>query len=706
MLTLSTALALLSAAAPAQEAAPAEAPFPASTALAEGVDPGALARLDGLVQGLVDEGEVAGAELLVIKNGHALLHAAYGWSDREARVPMETGSVFCVRSMTKPLVGAAVLMLVDDGELELGDRVAQYLPAFDVEGQRDITVEMLLTHTSGLPMSLLLGKDLRALDGIQAVAALGGECALEFPPGNAFSYSDQGTDTLTALIEVVGGRPAADFVRARVLEPLGMRDSACVLTEDSPLRARALVAYAGSRGEWSRFWGPDEPPLFPFFLGSQGLYATLEDYGRFASLWLAKGRANGRRLLSPRSVRKALTPGPHPMAAPTGFPGLRVEYGYLMQLWTREDADGESEVVVFGHTGSDGTHAWVFPEQDAIALYFTQSRNNSTGLRVEEALGEVFLGAPFDPNQVAPPFEEYLGYYWEGEDDLYRAIVRDGDDLALEILGKAVVPLTYLGQDRWKFRPNPSIVLAFDRSPEGAVTGYHIGEHQEFRFEPAPDLPGADEIAERVARAHRVDLLESLGPLHMEGALTIEKLGIEGRVTALYAWPDRYRIETAAGEELERVTCDGEQVQYASRLEPAAVVEGLRAEQLRLDSLLVRFGDWRRSYPRLQVIQRLQKGSEAVLIVRAGDTTAPAPTMYVQERTGLLGRQDSMVNVPGMGRIGQQVEFGDFRDVSGMTLPFRSEVVIANPMLGAIVTTIAETELGGELPADAFELAE
>lgn len=678
--------------------------FPSSTALAEGVSPEGLAGLSGLVQGLVDDEEIVGAELLVIKNGRSILHEAYGWSDREAQVPMETERVFCVRSMTKPVIAAAVLMLVDDDELELDDRVAQYLPAFDVEGTREITVEQLLTHTSGLPMSLLLGEDLRELDGIQAVAALGGGYELEFEPGEGFNYSDQGTDTLTALIEVIAGVPVADFVRERVLDPLGMQESACVFAEESPLRARSIPKYVGSRGEWTRFWSPDDPPLFPFFLGSQGLYSTLEDYARFMRFWQKKGRVDGERLIAARYVRKALTPGPHPMNSGTGFTELRSEYGFLMQLWTAPGKGDRRELAAFGHSGSDGTHAWVFPEQDAMVLYFTQSRGSMSGLRVEEALAGLFLGAPYDPNQAAPPFEEYLGYYWEGEGDLYRAIVRDGEDLALEIIGKAVVPLTYAGEDRWKFRPNPSVVLAFDRSEAGVVTGYHIGDHQEFRFEPSAGLPSADEVAERVVQAHRMDLLETAGPVRMVAALTIEKQGISGETDTLLAWPDRWRTDSVAGEETERVSFDGENVWYESRAEPLATLEGPRAEVHRMEGPFVRFGDWRKWYPRACVIQRLEEDGRGVLLVRTDDTSAPARTMYVEEETGLVRSEGTVTVIPNLGRIGQRMVFDEYRDVAGMQLPYRTRVLLANPLIGPIVTTIDKVELNVEVPEGAFRL--
>ena len=703
-LTLSL-LAVPTPGVPTQEPAATEERFPTSSALAEGVSPEALDKLNQLVQSLVDDDEIVGAELLVIKSGKSILHEAYGMNDRESERPMETGSVFCVRSMTKPLIGTAILMLVDDKLIKLSDPIAKYIPSFDVEGSRDITVEHLITHTSGLPMSLLIGQDLASLEGIRGVAELGAGHSLEFEPGSGFNYSDQGTDTLTALIEVASGMPAAEFVRTRVLDPLGMHESACVLTEDHPLLPRACSLYIGSRNNWSRFWTPGEESLFPFFLGSQGLYSTLEDYARFTEFWSRKGRGPDGRLLGARFVKKALNPGPHPMNSPSGLPGLVSNYGMLMQLWTEKSATDEvGEVVAFGHTGSDGTHAWVFPDQKAMVFYFTQSRGNITGLRVEEVLGELFLGVPFDPNQAAPPFEEYLGYYWEGEDDVYRAIIRDGEDLALEVLGRGVVPLTYIGEDRWKMRPNPSVVLAFDRSETGEVTGYHIGDHQEFRFEPSPELPSADEIAERVVKAHRIDLIESLGPIRIEGTLDIESVGITGTTSTLLAWPGRLRVDTVAGGQSEHVVIDGERIRYSSTAQPAKTPEGPLAEAMRLDTPFVHFGDWREWYSSLQVIQRIKQGSEEVFLVRAGDTSATAPTLYVHATTGHLVHVAKVTPIEGMGRMGQHVSFGDFRDVSGMSLPHKSEVKLANPMIGSIVSEVTEIELGVELPEDAFVL--
>lgn len=702
MILTALALGLSATLAPIQDSPTAR--FPAASPIGEGISPESLAKLDELIQGFVDDDEIVGAELLVIKNGRSVLHEAYGWRNREDQVPMETGSVFCVRSMTKPLIGSAILMLIDDKQLKLDDPLAQYLPAFDAESTRAITIEQLLNHNSGLPMSLIMAKNLRELDGIQAVAQLGAGYDLDFEPGSKFQYSDQGTDTLTALIEAVSGMTAAEFVQARILDPLGMRDTATVMHADSPLRERGCCKYVGTRKAWTCFWTPEDEPLFPFFLGSQGLYSTLEDYARFADLWLHKGKLGKQRLISARYTRKALVPGPHAMNAPSGFPEVHAEYGFLTQLWMGPGRRDKDEVVAFGHTGSDGTHAWVFPKQKAMVLYFTQSRGATTGLQVEEVLGELLLGVPFDANQAAPPFEQYMGYYWEGEGDLYRGIVQDGDDLALEILGTAVVPLTYLGEDRWKLRPNPKLVIEFDRDAAGTVTGYHIGDHQEFRVPPPSELPSAAELTARAAAVHRMDLLETLGPLRMSGEIKIPKLGIEGTWTTHLAWPNQFRTDTLAGEEFEHTAYDGQDLRYFSKAETKSILEGTRAQIILQDSPFVRFGDWSSANPDVVVIQMLDRGDKTVYVLRAGDASAPRATLYLDKETGRVMREDGYTQSDATGRMAQRLTFGDYREVSGMLMPYRTDIRLPNPLIGMITTTVTELSVGVDVADGMFSM--
>ncbi len=703
-----TVLLVAAILAPAQDTSTPPA-FPPSIALEQGISPEILAGLDALVRSFVETDEIVGAELQVIVHGRTVLHEGYGWRDREERVPMEPGGVFCVRSMTKPLIGAAIWMLVEDGRLELSDHVAKYLPSFEGEGLRDITIEHLLRHESGLPMSLIIADDPRKLTSVRAVADRASGRVLDFAPGTGFQYSDQGTDTLTAVIEVVTGAPAEDFLRVRLLEPLGMTSTACLLPEGHPLRARMCSAYAGSPRAWTRFCGPKEPALFPVFLGSQSLYSTTEDYARFLDLWMHRGRSRGERLLRSSSVRRALTPGAFPMPAATAFPDLKPAFGTLMQLWTRAGAEGKDpEVVVFGHSGSDGTHAWAFREHDALVLYFTQSRSltsATTSLRVEERLAALFLGTPFDPLTAAPPLEPYLGLYWEGEGDLYRAIVRDGHGLALEVPGRIVAPLDYIGEDRWKVRPEPANVIAFDRNEDGSVSGYHIGDHQEFRVTAEPDLPTADEVATRVAAAHRLARLADSGPVILRGHLDIPKLDRRVQTTTWLAWPDRWRVDEAIGEVLAASTAfDGTVLRQALGGKAAMPLEGLAAELTAENSIYRHFGDWRALGIPILVVQRLRRDDEEAVIVRLGAPEAPATTLIVDWGTGRVRSLASFTFLEGVGRTGQRVSFSDYREVGGAMLPWHTKRELAHPLIGTIESVVEEVELGSETPAGLFEL--
>ncbi len=681
--------------------------YPPSSAIEEGVSPEALLRLGALVQSFVDGGDVVGAELLVIKNGRSILHEGYGWRDREAESPMLPGGVFCVRSMTKPLIGVAIAMLIEDRLIAIDDPVAEYLPEFDVEGQRRITIRNLLQHTSGLPMSLIVGKDLMSLGDIANVAAMGASIELDFPAGSAFQYSDQGTDTLTAVIAKVSGMPAAEFLQTRLLDPLGMTSSACYLGPDHGLLPRVCTLYTGSRKDWRRFWGPQDPTFFPFFLGSQGMYSSLEDYASFLDLFLRRGKAGKERLLRSRSIRRIQTPGPFPMGAPCGFPGASVEYGSLLQLWMEEvDTEEDAELLAFGHNGSDGTYAWAFPEQKAMVLYFTQSRGTRTGSLVEEALGELLLGAPYNPNEDAPPFEDYLGYYLEGPDDeLYRGIVRDGEDLALEIVGRAVVPLVYAGEDRWKLRPEPTSVLAFQRDEGGRVTGFTIGDQIETRIEPDPDLPSGAEVAAMVAKAHRLELLESLGPMRIESSVELPKLGIAGSGGGVYTWPNRFAIREEMEAASEVLAFDGSVLRKRASGAETMEVTGTERDLLLANNFLARFGDWHLWHDELVVVQRIEGGEdEAFILVRTGGTGAPARTLFVDATTGRLRREKSFTYIPNMGRLGATYTFGEFADESGMLLPHRTEISFAHPLLGSAILKVIKIELGADLPPGTFTL--
>ncbi len=688
----------------AQEAS---VPFPPDAPEAQGVDPAALARLEGLVQGFVERDEVVGAELLVIQRGRTVLHGAYGWRDREEQRPMEPNTLFCVRSMTKPLVGTAIQMLLEEGKLEPSSRLGELWPAFDVETTRGITVEHLLTHTSGFPLSLLLDQDLKQLEGIEHVALLGTKAELEFTPGERFGYSDQNSDTLAALVGRLGGMPVETFLRERILAPLGMTDTVTVMREGEPLRARTASSYGGARGGWARFWSPADPPLFPFFLGSQGLYSTPMDYARFRDLWVHKGRADAGRLLAPRFVRHALEPAVPTIGVVSGFEALETWYGQQWEVWQRRTEDGALEVVGFGHSGSDGTWAWAFPDRDLMAFYFTQSRGNVTGMELERELERSFLGAS-TPEPVAPALEPLIGLYHDARQDRYVALLERDGGLWFEAPGAALLELRYVGGERWKFRLDPSSSIGFERGAGGEVTTLVMrAAGQDFpavRLTPDPGLPSAADVEALVREAHGLERLAQLGAVRISGKFAAPKLGRSGKLSLLLASGGRFRQDVEVGGERESNVVDGGRVFTVSAREGPTELDGPRAAQARLGAWTCRFGDWSAA-ARVRVLYRSDLDGEPVLVTRLEPEGGNAVTRYVSETTGRVLQEDMVLLALRLGELGVRTRFSGWREEGGLTLPLHMEQEFASPLVGTATFDFESVETGVELAADAFTLA-
>ncbi len=282
--------------------------FPDATPESQGLSSQSLGKLLDVVRGFAQKGDIVGGELLVIKNRRTVLDAAVGLGDREKQRPLKPDTIYCIRSMTKPVMGAAVQILIDEGRLSLDDTAAKYLPSFDNAKSRLITVRQLLTHTGGLPLSSLLGTNFQALHSLRDVADRSGTNGPTIPPGTRFQYSDDDADTLGAIVSVITGESAEAFIARRILAPLGMHDTFPLVARAGKKLDRFASAYMGSRDNWVRFWSPEEKPLFPYFLASQGMYSTTKDYARFLAMYLDGGRVGDTRVLSKAAVERTLAP--------------------------------------------------------------------------------------------------------------------------------------------------------------------------------------------------------------------------------------------------------------------------------------------------------------------------------------------------------------------------------------------------------------
>jgi len=509
-------------------------PFSYVTPESQNMSSEALQQLTGIVQGYVDNERIVGAELMVLKNRYIVLHEVFGWKDRESEVPMEENTLFNIRSMTKPITGAAAQILIDRGELYLDDRVADYLPGFDNELSGNITVQQLLTHQAGLPLTILTSAD--EYDDLWTMANEVGKIGPEFPPGSKWWYSDAGADVLGGLVEAVSRQSLDSFITENLLQPLGMSDTFYFTStsQDDPRRERIASLYIGGIGEWNRFWTP-EKPLYPFAWGSQSLYGTALDYAHFLSLWLDNGVVGNRWVLSKEAVSRTLQPtAPMTMLGsdmrfPTGFYNTDVCYGQMSVLYT----DGDSgEVVIIGHSGSDGTYAWAWLEHDLIVLYFTQSRGGASGITLEPEIDRLFLHPELEEinararEQYAPYLGTYVanfGPFWNTE---FKVTVLNGQ-LAVDIPNQLVFELKEPDSEgKWYFKLIDVLAVSFEKDASGTVAKMKLYEAGE-----AFELPRGE--APKEAALDPADLQKYLGRYQTEDPGVVVEVLIQNGNLAL-----------------------------------------------------------------------------------------------------------------------------------------------------------------------------
>ena len=450
-------------------------PFPAATPESQGVPAAAVRRLADEVAGYVKAGTIVGGELLVVKNRKAILHEAFGDRDREEKLPMVRDTIFNIRSMTKPMTGVAVQMLVEEGKVRLDGPFAKYLTGFDNDRSRAITVRQLLEHRSGLPLTIIT-KKLDEYPDLQAQAKAVGEKGPEFEPGTRFHYSDAGSDAAAAVVEAVSGTTIDRFVTERILKPLGMADSFYPTKADDPRKGRIASLYLGKPGGWVRGWKAGGAPMYPFAWGSQTMYSTPADYARFLAMWMDAGRVGGKQVLSKEAVTRILTPASRMLVLgsdgpyPTCFVGLRPWYAEMAMVYAPGEKPDPARAVAIGHGGSDGTVALAFPAEDLIVCYFTQSRGQATTIRLESTIQDALLGgAAKVPDDWAPYVGTYTASFAHYKNTAFRVVARAGR-LALDIPDQLVFVLKPPDKDgRWQFEVAEKIAVSFRTDDAGKV---------------------------------------------------------------------------------------------------------------------------------------------------------------------------------------------------------------------------------------------
>jgi CubicO group peptidase (beta-lactamase class C family) len=403
-------------------------PITAATPTAKPEDVGfsseRLHRINDLVQRHITAGSFSGAVTLVARNGRIAHFEAQGLMDIEARKPMQKDAIFKIMSMTKPVVGVSIMMMIEEGKVRLTDPVSKFIPElkgltvavpmagapgappaggrgaapaepryYTVPAEREITIRDLLTHTSGLVSGGLSGTEARkvALKGKESLAdyipRLGG-VPLDFQPGARWAYSAQaGFDTLARVVEVVSGMPFDQFTKTRIFDPLGMKDTFFYPADGNP---RMVTRY--SRGQSGQLEKQGLANFFngAYFSGGGGLMSTAEDYLQFGQMLVNGGRLNGKVLLSPRTVEMMGS-----VHAPDTLPGRPRGEGYGLSMRVVNDPVGRNTFLSqgsFGWSGAYGTHFWVDPKEKIVAVLMTQTSNNEIRGDFENAVMYALLG--------------------------------------------------------------------------------------------------------------------------------------------------------------------------------------------------------------------------------------------------------------------------------------------------------------------------
>ena len=383
------------AAAAAKPAAPAG--LPAGSPAAAGMSAAGLDRIRPAMQAYVDDGRVAGVMTLVARRGQVVHWDAVGLRDVEAGEPLEPHDIFRIYSMTKPITSVATMILVEEGKLALDDPVADFIPEFAavevlaaggerVAPGRPITIEHLLTHTSGLtygffgdePVDRLYNESgfFTRAEGLADFARQAAAQPLLASPGERWNYSIS-TDILGRVVEVASGRPFDAFLRERILAPLGMEDTAFVVPADK--RGRFTGHYQRQDGALRLVDSPVDgtytrPPAW--LSGGGGLTSTASDYLRFAQMLLQDGQLDDARILAPETVRMMRANRLPAALVPIQLAGyLSPGYGFGLGFAVVVDAESSPEPDndgVFRWAGAANTFFWIDPRAELIGMVWTQ----------------------------------------------------------------------------------------------------------------------------------------------------------------------------------------------------------------------------------------------------------------------------------------------------------------------------------------------
>lgn len=353
----------------------------------QGFAAGGLADFNKVFHGLVDERQLAGVVTLAARRGEIVNFDAYGALDASTGAPVRTDSIFRLASMTKPIVGAAMMMLWEEGKWTLDDPVARHIPEFEglkvrrrdggpVAQETPMTMRQLMSHSAGFGRladyqdANLRGGDLK--DMIDTLAAM----PLTFQPGRDWRYGPS-VDIQGYVVEKLSGRGLDAFLQQRLFDPLGMADTGFWVDPAKGERVSRIHKYEDGKivaaGKDGNVFNTSRPK---FLSGGGGLLGTAEDYWRFAQMILNGGAFGGRRYLKPETVQLMHTNVLEPGVNVTLYSPDTVGLGFGMDFAIVQDpvaAKTSQGVESFYWGGAFGTWFRIDPVNDMTVIGLIQN---------------------------------------------------------------------------------------------------------------------------------------------------------------------------------------------------------------------------------------------------------------------------------------------------------------------------------------------
>ena len=364
---------------------------------AVGMSSDRLERLDSAMQGLVDDGLLAGITTMISRQGKIAHLGTFGHQNIEDGVEMSEDTIFRIYSMTKPITGVALMILYEEGKFRLSDPVHRYIPEFEglVVAKEDgpngqpitepadhpMTIRELMAHTAGLSYGIFsqsqvdaLYNEANVLDNNSTLKDMIDKLSkipLRQQPGSMWHYS-VAVDVQGYLVEVLSGQKFDEFLNERVFGPLGMNDTAFHVAADKADRFSQVYTHDadGNLMAQEGFGGRRDyldPPAF--LSGGGGLVSTTMDYMRFSQMLLNGGELDGVRILAPSTVKLMhLNHLPRELKEMSPGTGFGLDFAVVLDPVA---ADGISKGEYYWG-GAAGTWFWIDPKEDLVFVGMIQ----------------------------------------------------------------------------------------------------------------------------------------------------------------------------------------------------------------------------------------------------------------------------------------------------------------------------------------------